>query len=198
MRTCLNACCASFRTGCSRINGDWRTPRLRFSTSLGQEAHDPFRDFLALVLLQEVAGAGDNLRRTGARDPRRQPLGRIRREDRVGVREQDESRPLPAFEPCAHLEHLRGGRVVDVAEAGENSLLVHDSSHTQASLAFALSRITFETDGAVPLGVFRSVERPVYDDLMGEQLETAREQSGEGDLSALLHSGDTWTVAASD
>jgi 2-oxoglutarate/2-oxoacid ferredoxin oxidoreductase subunit beta len=85
-------------------------------------------------------------------------------------------------------------RVVDVAEAGENSLLVHDAAHVQASLAFALSRITYETDGAVPLGVFRQVERPVYDDLMSDQLETAREKSGEGDLAALLHSGDTWTV----
>ena len=84
--------------------------------------------------------------------------------------------------------------VVDVEEAGENSLLVHDFSHAQPSLAFALSRITFETDGAVPLGVFRQVERPVYDDLMSEQLEVAREQSGEGDLTALLHSGDTWVV----
>jgi 2-oxoglutarate ferredoxin oxidoreductase subunit beta len=84
--------------------------------------------------------------------------------------------------------------VVDVEEAGENSLLVHDFSHAQPSLAFALSRITFETDGAVPLGVFRQVERPVYDDLMREQLEVAREQSGEGDLTALLHSGDTWVV----
>jgi 2-oxoglutarate ferredoxin oxidoreductase subunit beta len=87
-------------------------------------------------------------------------------------------------------------RVVDVEEAGENSLLVHVAGHAQASLAFGLSRITFETDGAVPLGVFRSVERPVYDDLMSEQLEAAREQSGEGDLAALLHSGDTWTVDA--
>jgi 2-oxoglutarate ferredoxin oxidoreductase subunit beta len=85
--------------------------------------------------------------------------------------------------------------VVEVAEAGENSLLVHDSSHVQPSLAFALSRISFETDGAVPLGVFRQVERPVYDDLMSEQLETAREQAGDGDLAALLHSGDTWTVS---
>jgi 2-oxoglutarate/2-oxoacid ferredoxin oxidoreductase subunit beta len=85
-------------------------------------------------------------------------------------------------------------RVVDVEEAGENSLLVHDVTHTQASLAFALSRITFETDGAVPLGVFRSIERPVYDDLMSQQLESAREQLGEGDLGTLLHSGDTWDV----
>ena len=71
----------------------------------------------------------------------------------------------------------------------------HDQSHAQTSLAFALSRITFETDGAVPLGVFRAVEQPVYDDLMAEQLDAAREQRGDGELEALLHSGDTWTVA---
>ncbi len=85
-------------------------------------------------------------------------------------------------------------RVVDVEEAGENSLLVHDAANAQASLAFALSRITFETDGAVPLGVFRQVEREVYDDLMTEQLEAAHTEAGEADLAGLLHSGDTWTV----
>ena len=86
-------------------------------------------------------------------------------------------------------------RVVDVAEAGENSLFVHDVAHPRTSLAFALSRITYERDGAVPLGVFRALEQPVYDDLMSEQLEAARDERGEGDLAALLHSGDTWTVA---
>ena len=93
------------------------------------------------------------------------------------------------------LQHADGSaQVVDVAGVGEPTLLVHDAGHREPSLAFALSRITFEKDGAVPLGVFRSVEREVYDDLMSEQLEAARERSGEGDLEALLHSGDTWTV----
>ena len=46
----------------------------------------------------------------------------------------------------------------------------------------------------MPLGVFRARRAPVYDDLMSEQLEAAREQQGEGDLEALLHSGDTWVV----
>ena len=85
-------------------------------------------------------------------------------------------------------------RVVDVAEAGEGSLLVHDAHHREPSLAFALSRVTWETDAAVPLGVFRAIEQPVYDDLMSEQLAEAREQRGDGDLEALLHSGDTWVV----
>jgi len=94
------------------------------------------------------------------------------------------------------VQHADGSaRVVDIAEVGEERLLVHDATHREPSLAFALSRITFETDGAVPLGVFRSVERAVYDDLMSAQLEEARERLGEGDLAALLHSGDTWVVA---
>jgi 2-oxoglutarate/2-oxoacid ferredoxin oxidoreductase subunit beta len=86
-------------------------------------------------------------------------------------------------------------RVVNVAEAGEDALLVHDALHREPSLAFALSRVTFEQDGAVPLGVFRSVESEVYDDLMSDQLTAARETSGDGDLESLLHSGDTWTVS---
>jgi 2-oxoglutarate ferredoxin oxidoreductase subunit beta len=94
------------------------------------------------------------------------------------------------------VQHADGSAgVVDAAAAGEEALLVHDAGHREPSLAFALSRITFDTDGAVPLGVFRRVERAVYDDLMGEQLEAARERQGEGDLEALLHSSDTWTVS---
>ena len=93
------------------------------------------------------------------------------------------------------VQHADGStQVVSVAEVGEDALLVHDAAHREPSLAFALSRITSETDGAVPLGVFRDVEREVYDDLMSEQLETARERFGEGQLEALLHSGDTWVV----
>jgi 2-oxoglutarate/2-oxoacid ferredoxin oxidoreductase subunit beta len=84
--------------------------------------------------------------------------------------------------------------VVEVAEAGEDSLLVHDAAHPEPSIAFALSRLTIGTVGAAPIGVFRSVERPVYDTLMGEQIAEAKAKKGEGDLAALLHAGDTWTI----
>ena len=95
------------------------------------------------------------------------------------------------------VQHTDGSaRVVSMADVGEESLLVHDPAHREPSLAFALSRIQYETDGALPLGVFRDVDRPVYDDLMSEQLEGAREEQGEGDLEALLRSGDTWTIGS--
>jgi 2-oxoglutarate ferredoxin oxidoreductase subunit beta len=44
------------------------------------------------------------------------------------------------------------------------------------------------------VGVFRAVERPTYDDRMADQLAAATEQKGEGNLGALLHAGDTWTI----
>jgi 2-oxoglutarate ferredoxin oxidoreductase subunit beta len=83
----------------------------------------------------------------------------------------------------------------EVVDAGDGGLLVHDPSYVEPSIAFALSRLTFETVGAVPLGVFRDVQRPVYNESVAEQIRTAKEQRGEGDLEALLHAGDTWEIA---
>jgi 2-oxoglutarate ferredoxin oxidoreductase subunit beta len=81
-----------------------------------------------------------------------------------------------------------------VVPASEGGLLVHDPTRVEPSVAFALSRLTFDTVGATPFGVFRSVERPVYDEAVADQITAAREQRGEGDLAALLHTGDTWEI----
>src|SRR5437763_1049286 len=67
-------------------------------------------------------------------------------------------------------------------------------STPMGSLDFALSRLTRSTAGATPIGVFRDVSRPVYDELMEEQLEVSKQQKGAGDLEALLHAGDTWEI----
>ncbi|MET9149640.1 2-oxoacid:ferredoxin oxidoreductase subunit beta, partial [Streptomyces sp. NPDC004042] len=40
----------------------------------------------------------------------------------------------------------------------------------------------------------RDIQRPVYDTLMADQLDTAAQQQGTGDLAALLTGNDTWTV----
>ena len=37
--------------------------------------------------------------------------------------------------------------------------------------------------------------RPVYEDLVHEQVRTSVEKKGAGDLAALLHGSDTWTIA---
>jgi 2-oxoglutarate ferredoxin oxidoreductase subunit beta len=85
-------------------------------------------------------------------------------------------------------------RVVDVDEVGEGNLLVHDAHRESPSLAFALAHLSERPTGPTPIGIFRDVDRPVYGEAMERQLETATEKLGAGDLSKLLHSGDTWTV----
>ncbi|MEU7134459.1 2-oxoacid:ferredoxin oxidoreductase subunit beta [Streptomyces sp. NPDC046261] len=85
--------------------------------------------------------------------------------------------------------------VVDVTEENEARVLVHDAHSPSPTNAFALSRLADpDTLHHTPIGVFRSVDRPVYDTLMADQLEAAIEQKGKGDLAALLAGGDTWTV----
>jgi 2-oxoglutarate ferredoxin oxidoreductase subunit beta len=87
--------------------------------------------------------------------------------------------------------------VVDVAEVGVESLLVHDQHRAEPGLAFMLSRLGNVDDGVTPIGVFRSVERPAYDDLVRDQSAAAVAAGGPGDLAALLASGDTWTISSS-
>jgi len=58
---------------------------------------------------------------------------------------------------------------------------------------FKLSRMHWP-DYPEMMGVFRAVERPTYEQLMGDQIEETRQRMGEGDLQSLLLEGDTWTV----
>jgi 2-oxoglutarate ferredoxin oxidoreductase subunit beta len=92
----------------------------------------------------------------------------------------------------------RGVRLRDDGSAevfdSDGDALVWNAHHPEASPAFALSRLTRDTVGATPIGIFRDIERPVYDQLMVDQLQAAREQK-EGELGALLATGDTWTIS---
>ena len=84
--------------------------------------------------------------------------------------------------------------VVDVADVGEDRLLVHDEHRDDPSLAFALSRLADTPTVPTPVGVFRDVERPLYEGEVQRQLVGASEERGPGDLEALIGSGATWEV----
>ena len=79
-----------------------------------------------------------------------------------------------------------GVKVVEVADVGEDALLVHDAHGADPTTAFAISRLT---DAGylhhAPIGIFRQVERATYDDQAREQIETARGGS-DSDPSARL------------
>jgi 2-oxoglutarate ferredoxin oxidoreductase subunit beta len=84
--------------------------------------------------------------------------------------------------------------IVDIADVGEDRLLVHDEHRDDPSLAFALSRLADTPTVPTPVGVFRDVERPIYEGEVQRQLVGAQEQRGPGDLEALIGSGATWEV----
>ncbi len=114
------------------------------------------------------------------------------------VREHKENRLyLRAGEPVTWGD--KGVRIgvdgsAEIVAADAEGLLVHDPAQPEPSVAFALSRLTWDTVGAVPMGVFRDVARPVYDEGVAEQIRSAKEKQGDGELEALLHAGDTWNI----
>ncbi|GAA2028259.1 2-oxoacid:ferredoxin oxidoreductase subunit beta [Pseudokineococcus marinus] len=91
-----------------------------------------------------------------------------------------------------------GVEVVPAADAAGREVVVHDAAAADPTRAFALSRLDGPSMAHVPVGVFRAVARPTYDDLVRDQVDSARAEAGgaasDADLDALIAGGDTWVV----
>lgn len=122
-------------------------------------------------------------------------------------------------EAAARLVHLEDGQPVrasadhvvvrsdsgslDVVHEGSvtdpSRIVVHDAGADDPAQAFALSRLDSGEHLHVPMGIFRSVSRPTYDDLVRGQIAGAVTSAGgpasDDDLDALLRGKDTWTIA---
>jgi 2-oxoglutarate ferredoxin oxidoreductase subunit beta len=113
----------------------------------------------------------------------------------IDLRHDEPVRFGPAGEHGVVLNEFGEAEVVDVADVGEDALLVHDESRPDPTLAFALSRLADQPTTPTPVGVFRKVARPVYEELVSQQLASAQERSGPGDLRTLIESGSVWDVS---
>jgi 2-oxoglutarate ferredoxin oxidoreductase subunit beta len=86
---------------------------------------------------------------------------------------------------------------LEVVELGngvtERDLLVHDETLEEPTLAFLLSRM-MHPEFPEPLGVFRNVMRPTYDDLIQQQADQALKAKGAGRLEKMFASDDVWEV----
>jgi 2-oxoglutarate ferredoxin oxidoreductase subunit beta len=89
------------------------------------------------------------------------------------------------------------GMEPEVVELGkgitEDDLLFHDEKSPEPSLAYLLSRMRYP-EFPEPIGVFRAVDRPKYDEELRKQAVAAEEKFGDADLQSLFNSGDTWTI----
>ena len=84
--------------------------------------------------------------------------------------------------------------VVDLTagNVSQDDLLFHDEQ-ADPVLVHLLAKMR-HPDFPEPIGVFRSVEREIYEDQVREQIDSATKTKGDGDLNQLFNSGDTWEV----
>jgi len=91
----------------------------------------------------------------------------------------------------ARLVRLRHGEKIQIGDRE----WVHDAHAENPSQAFEISRLDDATMTHVPIGIFRQVQRPTYDDQVRAQVAQARSESGDADLAELLAGRDAWSVA---
>ena len=100
---------------------------------------------------------------------------------------------LVARGDSGHLE------VINAEGADMSRVVIHDTAADDPSSAFQLSRLDDPTMAHIPMGIFRNVSRPSYEDLVHEQIDDVVKAAGGGasdaDLTKLLQGSDTWTVA---
>ncbi|MBX2812161.1 MAG: 2-oxoacid:ferredoxin oxidoreductase subunit beta [Myxococcales bacterium] len=92
--------------------------------------------------------------------------------------------------------HSLTPEVVTLGENGvtERDILVYDETDTSGTLPFLLSKLEPPV-APIPLGVFRAIERPTYDEGVNAQVADAQNKSPDASIEKLLKGGDTWVVS---
>ncbi|GMA40616.1 2-oxoacid:ferredoxin oxidoreductase subunit beta [Mobilicoccus caccae] len=109
----------------------------------------------------------------------------------------EQGQPVRAGDHHVVVRDPAGGlEVVGARGADEKRILVHDATREDPTSAFGLAQLDGEH---VPLGIFRRVSHPTYDDLVRGQVASAVADNGgavdDEDIAGLLAGKDTWTVA---
>jgi 2-oxoglutarate/2-oxoacid ferredoxin oxidoreductase subunit beta len=111
--------------------------------------------------------------------------------------ELEHGKPLVYGRERNHGVRMGADMHLEVAELGgdvtETDLIVHNEKAADSYLAYMLARMEYPAY-PVPIGVFRDVERPTYEDMLEEQISAAVEKAGPGNLEKLINSGDTWVI----
>ncbi len=87
-------------------------------------------------------------------------------------------------------------KVIDLND-GKHSVedvWVHDEKDANPIRSFILAHLTDKPELPTPIGVFRKIDKPTYNEGLENQMKHVTETKGEGTLKDLLYSGNTWIV----
>lgn len=92
---------------------------------------------------------------------------------------------------------LKGTRL-EVVEIGKNGvrledIIVHDSTASDPTIQFMLTRMCLP-EYPMAMGVIRSVDAPVYEEMLDKQIAQTSQKSKIHSVNELLHSGNTFLV----
>ncbi|MBN2371433.1 MAG: 2-oxoacid:ferredoxin oxidoreductase subunit beta [Vicinamibacteria bacterium] len=78
--------------------------------------------------------------------------------------------------------------------SADHDVLIHDERRSGEGYAYLLARMSDHADLPTPIGVFRDVQRPCYEDSVRAQIREITKEQGAGDLEKLLRAGSSWEV----
>ncbi|MGL1903806.1 MAG: 2-oxoacid:ferredoxin oxidoreductase subunit beta [Fibrobacterales bacterium] len=84
-------------------------------------------------------------------------------------------------------------KVVDVTDANKDQILIHNTHDVTGVISGMLAQFQYP-EFPVPVGVFRSIEKPTYGDMLNGQIKDAQDNTGVGTLDELLNEGQTWEI----
>tara|TARA_B110000503_G_scaffold113915_1_gene171105 strand:- start:707 stop:1732 length:1026 start_codon:yes stop_codon:yes gene_type:complete len=87
-------------------------------------------------------------------------------------------------------------RIVNIAEANESDLMIHDETNRFQAQLLTSFFDNPKTEGHLPrpFGVFYAEDRYRYEEAMEEQIASATERMGKGNLDKLLSGSNVWKV----
>jgi len=75
-----------------------------------------------------------------------------------------------------------------------DALIRHDATTGHAAAEFALADLNEIPGMPTPIGVFRDIKEPTYEELLHDQIEQVTKKKGKGTLHDLLYSGNTYVI----
>jgi len=92
----------------------------------------------------------------------------------------------------------RRGLELEIVQVGsgasEADVIVHDETVENPAYSFMISQMEQMPGFPTPIGTFRSVGLPRYEDIARQQVLDVIAKRGKGSLDKLLRAGDTWEV----